>query len=143
MPTHAEKQMNDITRRLECWSRKAKQEYPQQLEDSLRRIVDRIDPEGLARASEDVLATVTGNHAMARRARKSIGRSLSSAQRKYGTHPSKARGALVVLGVTCLIAAACAAAMWRATHRIEPMPKPTYDPGDAGYESRGVDPDLR
>ena len=144
MLTHAEMQMKDITKKLESWSKKAKQEYPQHLEDSLRRVVDRIDPEGLSRASEEVLATVTGNRAMAKRARKSIGKSLATAQRKYGTQPSKARGVLMFLGVVALIAAACAAAMWRATHRIEPMPKPKYEPGtDAGYETRGVDPDLR
>ncbi len=142
--THAEKQMQDIIKRLECWSQKAKQDYPQHLEDSLRRAVDRIDPRGLSRASEEVLATVTGNRAMARHARKSIDRSLASAQRKYGTRPSKVPGVLMFLGVVALIAAACAAVMWRATHRIEHMPKLAWDPDtDAGYETWGIDPDMR
>ena len=89
MMTHAEKQMKDVTKRLELWSQKAKQEYPQHLEDSLRRAVDRIDPQGLSRASEEVLATVTGNRAMARRARKSIGKSLAT--RSGSTAPTTRR----------------------------------------------------
>ena len=139
MMTHAEKQMKNVTKRLELWSQKAKQEYPQHLEDSLRRAVDRIDPQGLSRASEEVLATVTGNRAMARRARKSIGKSLATAQRKYGTHHSKARGVLVCLGVAALIAAAFSAVMWRATRHVENSPKPK---GPDAPSWQGIDPDM-
>jgi hypothetical protein len=104
-----ERQMKTIQTQLKHWAEKAKQEYPSQLEASVRHAVDRMDPAGLARASEEVVATVTGNRKTARRARKAVELALRNAQRKAGSkHKGRGRvlavlGTLAVIGVLVVI----------------------------------------
>ncbi|MCV9994074.1 hypothetical protein OIU93_07140 [Paeniglutamicibacter sp. ZC-3] len=90
--------MKTIQTQLKHWAEKAKQEYPSQLEASVRHAVDRMDPAGLARASEEVVATVTGNRKTARRARKAVEESLRKAQRKAGSKHNGHGRLLAVLG---------------------------------------------
>lgn len=157
------KQVNDIVKQLAQWSKKAKRDYPQHLEDALRHAVDKLDPQALSAASANIVATVTGNRKAAKQVRKSVASTLAKAQRSYGTKASKAplkalskgHGALYGLGAATLILAACLAAMWRATRIVERSPLPAQrsaadtpedtpedTPGSTGGNTLGIDPDL-
>ena len=113
-----EKQMKTIQKQLELWAKKAKKDYPEQLEHSVRSAVDRLDPSALARASEDVIATVTGNRKTARRARKAIEKSLATAKRKAGTKRCKNK-ALTVFAIVAVVGIIGAAALRRAMRANE------------------------
>ncbi|WP_146755339.1 hypothetical protein [Arthrobacter sp. AQ5-05] len=116
-----EKQMKSIQDHLALWARKAKKDYPEQLEHSVRSAVDRLDPAALAHASEEVIATVTGNRKTARRARKAIEKSLVNAKRKAGTrHRGKGR-ALTCLAILAAVGVLVAVAVRRASHGSEPV----------------------
>ncbi|OIH82216.1 hypothetical protein BLJ79_20000 [Arthrobacter sp. UCD-GKA] len=138
--TDLEKQMKSIQNHLALWAQKAKKDYPEQLEHSVRSAVDRLDPAALAHASEEVIATVTGNRKTARRARKVIERSLVNAKRKAGTrHRAKVK-ALACLGILAAIGILVAVAVRRASHGSEPVayrgPRPTPS------EEATADPDF-
>ena len=137
-----DKQMNNVRKQLTDWAHKAKKEYPGQLEDSVRHAVDRLDPAGLARVSEEVVATVTGNRKKARKARKGIEDMLQHAQKKAGTR-QKSRGSgrvWVVLGSVAVIGAVLVLVIRRATAVEE------YHPRSSGPRpaetAKDVDPDL-
>lgn len=142
--THAtNKQLNDVSRQLARWAKKAKREYPQHLEDALRHAVDRLDPQALSEASAGVVATVTGNRKAAKRVRKSVAGTLSKVKMQHGTKPSRGHGVLFGLGAASVIVAACLTAMWRATRAIERSPKPAQRiSADTSSNIVGVDPDL-
>ncbi|MFL4476032.1 hypothetical protein ACIPVK_18715 [Paeniglutamicibacter sp. MACA_103] len=135
-----EKQMKTIQTQLKHWAEKAKQEYPSHLEASVRHAVDRMDPVGLARASEEVVATVTGNRKTARRARKAVEAALRKAQRKAGSKHNGARRALAVLGTAAVIGLVAVIVLRRAAgpHARD---LGTARPGDSG-PAKGMDPDL-
>lgn len=148
-------QVNGIAKQLAQWSKKAKRDYPQHLEDALRHAVDKLDPQALSDASANIVATVTGNRKTAKKVRKSVASTLAKAQRSYGTKASKAplkalsrgHGALYGLGAATLILAACLAAMWRATRIIERTPLPVQrsaadSPANTRGSAVGIDPDL-
>lgn len=132
-----DKQMKTVRAQLGLWAKKAKQEYPTHLEDSVRHAVDKLDAAGLARASEEVIATVTGNRKAARRARKSVEQALVTAQRRAGTKRARRSGVLAVLGVAALIGLAVAVVFRKfvGPHSRNPGPDPDS-------HSRPVDPDL-
>lgn len=148
-------QVNDIVKQLAQWSKKAKRDYPQHLEDALRHAVDKLDPQALSAASAKIVATVTGNRKAAKQVRKSVASTLAKAQRSYGTKASKAplkalskgHGALYGLGAATLILAACLAAIWRATRIVERSPLPAQrsaadTPENTLGSTLGIDPDL-
>lgn len=113
--------METVQKQLSQWARKAKKDYPEHLERSVRGAVDRLDPAALARASEDVIATVTGNRKTARRARKLIEKTLANAQRKAGTqHRAKGR-VLTCLAILVVIGVLGGLAMRRAMRQSEPV----------------------
>lgn len=119
--SNAEKHFKTITDQLAQWAKKAKQDYPQDLEDSLRSAITQVDAQGFSVAAENILALVTGKSKGAKQVRTSIGKSVTTLQRTVVTAPvvkssSKGLDALYVLGATAVIIAACVAAMWRATH---------------------------
>lgn len=135
-----ERQMKTVQDQLAHWAKKAKQDYPSHLEASVRRAVDRMDPAGLARASEDVVATVTGNRKTARRARKSVEEALRRAQRKAGSRHKRGSGLLCALGALAVIGLVAVAVLRRAAGPHErnlgaPGPRPSK-------QAEGVDPDL-
>jgi hypothetical protein len=135
-----DKQMKTTQTRLKHWAEKAKQEYPGHLETTVRHAVDRLDPAGLARASEEVVATVTGNRKTARRARKSVEETLRNAQRKAG---SKHRGRgrmLTVLGTAAVIGLVAVLVLRRAAgpHNRNLGVSNRRDTDS----TEGVDPDL-
>lgn len=149
------KQLNDIAKQLAHWSKKAKQDYPQHLEDALRHAVDKLDPQALSEASANIVAMVTGNRKAAKHVRKSVAGTVAKVQRSYGTKPAKGHGVLYGLGAAALVLAACLAAMWRATRSIERSPQPAQRiPSDGSADGStgasahatagtlGIDPDL-
>lgn len=135
-----EKQMKTIQTQLKHWAEKAKQEYPSHLEASVRHAVDRMDPAGLARASEEVVATVTGNRKTARRARKAVEEALRKAQRKAGSKRSEAGRIWPILGTAAVIGLVAVVVLRRAAgpHPRNLGAAPSQGPGPA----KGVDPDL-
>ncbi|MGB9036311.1 MAG: hypothetical protein WCC45_17500 [Paeniglutamicibacter sp.] len=135
-----DKQMKSVRAQLGQWAKKAKQEYPAHLEDSVRHAVDKLDPAGLARASEEVVATVTGNRKAARRARKSVEQALVTAQRRIGTKRARGSGTLAVLGIVALIGLAAAVVLRKAVGPHGRNPGPA-GPNPASH-TRPVDPDL-
>lgn len=134
-----EKQMKTVQKQLEVWAKKAKTDYPEQLEHTVRSAVDRLDPAAIARASEDVISTVTGNRKTARRARKAIEKSLSTAQRKAGTKRCKHK-ALTVLAIVAVIGIVGAMAVRRATRQNEEVTKHGQDGADRAKSE--ADPDI-
>jgi hypothetical protein len=113
--------MKSIQNHLALWAQKAKKDYPEQLEQSVRSAVDRLDPAALAHASEQVIATVTGNRKTARRARKVIEKSLVNAKRKAGTRHRDRGRVLTCLAILAAIGILVAVAARRASHGSEPV----------------------
>ena len=139
-----DRQMDDIRTRLEHWARKAKQEYPGHLESSVRHAVDRLDTAGLARASEEVVATVTGNRKAARRARKTVEETLRRAQRKAGSRHGRGSGMFYVFGALAAIVLVAAVVIRKAA---APHPRNLSSPStrrdrDPDPSAKSVDPDL-
>lgn len=154
-----DKQMKTIQAHLMQWAEKAKQDYPGHLEAAVRQAVDRLDAPGLARASEEVIATVTGNKKTARRARKVVEEALRKAQRKNGSKPSGHPGRWAALGTMALIALVAVVVLRRAAGPHERnlgaqgKVSGTPGPGPWGAQTqasetpvseppKGVDPDL-
>lgn len=159
-----DKQMKTVQAHLMQWAEKAKQDYPGHLEASVRQAVDRLDATGLARASEEVVATLTGNKKTARRARKAVEGALRKAQKKAGSTHSGHRGMWMALGTVALIALVAVIVLRRAAGPHERnlgaggQGSETPGPGPRGSQPpatgapltetpvseppRGVDPDL-
>ncbi|GAA5225582.1 hypothetical protein [Paeniglutamicibacter antarcticus] len=136
-----DKQMETIQKQLKTWAKKAKADYPSALEDTVRQAVDRVDPAGIAKASEDVLATVTGNRKKARQARKSIESTLKRAQKKAGSKKSCASGTWVVLGSLAVIGIVAAIVVRRAANPETTATRPS-EPHTGASDAKGVDPDI-
>lgn len=152
-------QVNEIAAQLARWSKKAKQEYPQHLEDALRLAAQKLDPQALAEASAGIVAAVSGNQKAAKQVQKLVAGAGTSAQQPRAAKPvktsmpsapsnhSKGRGVLYGLGAVAAILAACLGAMWRATRTVERSPQPAQSvaaPTLAATltESPGIDPDM-
>ena len=138
--TKIDKQMETIQKQLKSWATKAKTDYPAQLEDTVRHAVDRLDPAGIAKASEDMVATVTGNRKRARQARKSIESALKRAQKKAGSKKSGS-GLWVVLASVVVIGAVVALVIRRAAAPEATATRPS-EPHRADQDTKGVDPDI-
>lgn len=136
---HLDKHVKEIQVQLGKWAEKAQQDYPHQLEASIRSAVDRLDPSAVAKASEEVVATVTGNRKTARHARKTIEKSLRAAQRKVGTQSTKKHETLFAIAAIAITIGLCWVVIRRATRTVEPPRGP-----DTRHAERdqGVDPDL-
>lgn len=139
-----DKQMNTVRTQLGRWAKKAKQEYPGHLEDTVRHAVDKLDPTALARASQEVVATVTGNRKAARRARKSVEHTLRRAQRKIGTGHARGRGMRGALGVVAVIGLVAAIAIRKATapRGGDPASSRNHSSKDSAQPHKQVDPDM-
>ncbi len=144
MNNELDRQMNVVRTRLQNWSRKTKQQYPGHLEASVRHAVDRLDTAGLARASEEVVATVTGNRKAARRARKTVEETLRKAQRKAGTRHGSGSGMLYAFGALAVIGLVAVVVIRKAAgpHPRNLSPTPPPAPRDPEPSTQSVDPDL-
>ena len=141
--TRAEKSMKEIRNRLGRWAKETGQEYPHQLEETIKHAVHRLDPSSVARASEQVLATLTGNHKLARKARKSVEKSLESARRKLAGQTPR-RGRRMLLGAAAgLVVCLAGFLAWKVTrrngHGAEPQ---NHGPAAQDTVSTKTDPDM-
>jgi hypothetical protein len=135
-----DKHMKTTQTQLRHWAEKAKLDYPAHLETTVRHAVDRLDPAGLARASEEVVATVTGNRKTARRARKAVEATLRKAQRKAGSKHRVGGRVLTVLGTVAVIGLVAVLVIRRAAgpHNRNLGLSNRHD----SDSTKGIDPDL-
>ncbi|MBB2996454.1 hypothetical protein [Paeniglutamicibacter cryotolerans] len=135
--------MEDIQKQLQRWAKKAGQEYPRQLEASLQQAVNHLDPSAISRASEQVVATLTGNHKLARKARESVEDALESAQRKLtGKKPARSR-TMFWFGAAVLAAGIISFWAWKATRRTGVVARaPLASVSEQDQSGTHTDPDL-
>lgn len=141
--TRAEKSMKDIQNHLRRWADKAGEDYPHQLEEAVRHAANRLDSASIARASEQVLTTLTGNHKLARKARKSVEESLESARQKLsGQTPHRGRRVLLG-GAIGLLVGIVGILVWKVSCR-DRCTAETGNPTDPVQETSGTrtDPDM-
>lgn len=141
--TQAEKTIQDIRNHLRRWANKTGQQYPHQLEETIKHAVHRLDPSSVARVSEQVLATLTGNHKLARKARKSVDKSLESARRKMAGQSPRCGHRMLLGAAAGLVVCLAGFLAWKATRRNGHGAEPENH-GHAMQDTVGTqtDPDM-
>ena len=141
--TRAEKNMEEIQDQLRRWAKKTGKDYPHQLESTLRHAINQLDPSALAHASENVVATLTGNQKMARKARRSVEKSLESARRKLGGRAPRPGRKVLVGGAAAVLICVTATVIWKAV-RSSQTDSMMESARENDQESSGTrtDPDL-